>query len=171
MLPADQHREWADYLVVYMIGFFSQLFRLMMGPDIKTMGAVRVLSGAAGAGIASVVAVNITKNLMGDTAADYVIAISGIVGWLGGNAMTAMASTVEKRLGINLRPDPESKVSTTPAPEPVNTTDQSTPTNVQVDLPAPLDDLKGSAPEGAEGNPMPLLGNPPKRRRTKQEKP
>lgn len=100
--------EYNNYLIVWVIGFLSQIFRLLMQANYKEIGAVRILAGSCAAGVASVVAVNIAVGLFG-VSLDVSLGISGVVGWLGGNAMTAVAGTFEKKTGVQIMPEDAEK--------------------------------------------------------------
>lgn len=92
--------NWALVALVFLVGATSQLARILMGQYTK-LTAINIGAGAIGAGIASIAAVSLLTGTVG-LSPDLALGISGVVGWLGGNTMLALANTIEKRFGLNL---------------------------------------------------------------------
>jgi len=99
--PKHEDIQLTGYAMAYAIGLLSQLFRLLSQTPRKELTLLRLVATAAAAGMASVIAVNILINLFG-VQQNLVIGISGVFGWLGGNAIETIAKSAEKKLGVNL---------------------------------------------------------------------
>lgn len=107
--------NWALVALVFLVGATSQLARILMGQYTK-LTVINIAAGAIGAGIASIAAVSLLTGTVG-ISPDLALGISGVVGWLGGNTMLALANTIEKRFGLNLNV-PEKTTRDAPASPP-----------------------------------------------------
>lgn len=103
---------------IFAVGAASQLARILMG-QYNRLTVINIAAGAVGAGIASVVVVSFLIGSVG-LKPDLAIGISGVVGWLGGNVMSALAAKIEQQYGIDITPDTPPAAPVSP-PEPVET--------------------------------------------------
>lgn len=97
--PQDDAITLTTYGLIWLIGFASQLFRLLGDQANKNLTPVRVAAGCAAAGLASVIAVNLLVNLFGANP-NIAIGIGGVFGWLGGASIERFITALEKRFGI-----------------------------------------------------------------------
>lgn len=110
MTPQELHTFLVQaqlWVGVFILGMFAQFARLLTGKYDK-LTTVNIIFGGIGAGIASVSVVSIllATHLV---PASFAIGISGIVGWMGGNVMTAVGVAAEhwfnKKFGTDIKVD------------------------------------------------------------------
>lgn len=103
--------QWPLWCAIFLVGAASQLARILMG-KYSSLTVINIMAGAIGAGIASVTVVSLLIST-GRVSDSLAIGISGIVGWLGGNVLAAVASTLEMKIGMKITPTEEVKAPVT----------------------------------------------------------
>jgi hypothetical protein len=101
-IPPEQQTDtlWA-MAAMFAVAFFAQFSRLMSGEN--KLPARRIFWASVIAGVAGVITGGLVITWF-TISWPFALALGGIAGYIGGNAITALAMTVEERMGIKLNP-------------------------------------------------------------------
>lgn len=101
-MPA-QSAELGLLLLAFIIAALSQLARLLSGTVRLT--PLRLFAGALGAGVAGLALTALALDRL-EISLNFGIFLASVVGWIGGNALSAGVAVIEARLGLNVQGGP-----------------------------------------------------------------